>query len=332
MGFPVSTPTSRSSEEIRADLSDMEAALRDGATAREISAVLLNLATDVPALLAERDALRAAIQAAEDELWDKCVEDGHNHSPGTLLARLAAAGVDREDTEQPQPRRGVEFTDQAASWLERLCDGADLQASQDAGTPVEGTLTTGEVRRAAVGEPQRTRLQRLQRRWAALDYDHDIRAGEAAFDLEAALVGPEPEAGQVVPQQPEHVPDLLPCTMNMGRCIRRSHYGPGRVSGPVGQDTTGEAATMSRYRKKPVEIEAQKFGRACGQSVANWCGGRWLPMADLIEIPTLEGTMTATLGDYIIKGVQGEFYPCKPDIFAATYEPVSGDTTGEQQR
>lgn len=41
-----------------------------------------------------------------------------------------------------------------------------------------------------------------------------------------------------------------------------------------------------------------------------------------IEIDTLEGTMTASLGDWIIRGVKGEFYPCKPDIFEATYEPV----------
>lgn len=41
-----------------------------------------------------------------------------------------------------------------------------------------------------------------------------------------------------------------------------------------------------------------------------------------IDIPTLEGTHRASLGDWIIKGVKGEFYPCKPDIFALTYEPV----------
>lgn len=41
-----------------------------------------------------------------------------------------------------------------------------------------------------------------------------------------------------------------------------------------------------------------------------------------ISIGTLEGVMTATAGDWIIKGVKGEFYPCKPDIFAATYEPA----------
>lgn len=46
---------------------------------------------------------------------------------------------------------------------------------------------------------------------------------------------------------------------------------------------------------------------------------------DFWEIETLEGTMQARPGDYIIRGVQGEFYPCKPDIFAATYEEVSDD-------
>lgn len=44
-----------------------------------------------------------------------------------------------------------------------------------------------------------------------------------------------------------------------------------------------------------------------------------------VEIITLEGRMTASVGDYIIKGVQGELYPCKPDIFLATYEEVIED-------
>lgn len=92
--------------------------------------------------------------------------------------------------------------------------------------------------------------------------------------------------------------------------------------------------SAKRYRKKPVEIEARKF---IGNSelidvyeLAEWCGGEFKhdthPGQERktyywsIEIPTLEGTMRATPGDYIIRGVQGEFYPCKPDIFAATYE------------
>src|SRR6478609_8223169 len=86
------------------------------------------------------------------------------------------------------------------------------------------------------------------------------------------------------------------------------------------------------YRKKPVEIEAVQFSRANGTAVAKWCGGRHNAEAkasdptdvyESISIPTLEGVMTASIGDFIIRGVQGEFYPCKPDIFAATYEAVN---------
>ncbi|MEE7714225.1 hypothetical protein V3J85_23230 [Bacillus sp. 5001] len=65
--------------------------------------------------------------------------------------------------------------------------------------------------------------------------------------------------------------------------------------------------------------------------MAAWCGGRFntdvkpsdhTDVRYSISIPTLEGVMTADEGDWIIRGVQGEFYPCKPDIFAATYEPT----------
>ncbi len=89
-----------------------------------------------------------------------------------------------------------------------------------------------------------------------------------------------------------------------------------------------------KYRKKPVEIEAFK-----------WTGGidqvedpEWIeeavkdgvvsfreegsPKVHML-IDTLEGVMTAQVGDYIIKGVHGELYPCKPDIFEETYEPVN---------
>jgi len=47
------------------------------------------------------------------------------------------------------------------------------------------------------------------------------------------------------------------------------------------------------------------------------------PKEGIIKIHTLEGVMTANIGDYIVKGIKGEFYPCKPDIFAETYEPVN---------
>lgn len=78
---------------------------------------------------------------------------------------------------------------------------------------------------------------------------------------------------------------------------------------------------MSKFRKKPVVIDA-----------VQWTGGNQNELRDFmgvvsscagkVEITTLEGTLTASIGDWIIKGVKGEFYPCKPDIFAATYEKL----------
>ena len=77
---------------------------------------------------------------------------------------------------------------------------------------------------------------------------------------------------------------------------------------------------IKRYRKKPVVIEAARLTQSNGEALADWCSGQVLP-GPLITIPTLEGIMTAGAGDWIIRGVQGEFYPCKNDIFQATYEP-----------
>lgn len=113
-----------------------------------------------------------------------------------------------------------------------------------------------------------------------------------------------------------------------------------------------------RYRKKPVEIEAFQFQpsdtvdlETIGLELASWCNGlfvhsvpgnpnceykdlyhvthRYCPACDYrepeypsIQIKTLEGQMEAVVGDWVIKGVKGEFYPCKPDIFEATYEFV----------
>lgn len=81
---------------------------------------------------------------------------------------------------------------------------------------------------------------------------------------------------------------------------------------------------MPQFRKKPVVIEARHFAQPVdGSVICTWCGGTNEKSPHEIQIKTLEGTMTADLGDWIIKGVKGEFYPCKPDIFAATYEPVN---------
>ena len=78
---------------------------------------------------------------------------------------------------------------------------------------------------------------------------------------------------------------------------------------------------MPMFRKKPVVIEAVQFDGtfasveemlipSCSQDLGS----------NTLEIETLEGVMTAQPGDWIIRGVKGEFYPCKPDIFAATYD------------
>jgi hypothetical protein len=101
---------------------------------------------------------------------------------------------------------------------------------------------------------------------------------------------------------------------------------------------------MRKFRKKPVEIEAVQFvelsrtKRNFGESIEYNDGEiaafmmqtihiRTVPNGEpqgrtYIEIPTLEGVMEANVGDWIIKGVKGEFYPCKPDIFSATYDAV----------
>lgn len=87
---------------------------------------------------------------------------------------------------------------------------------------------------------------------------------------------------------------------------------------------------MATYRKKPVQIEAFQFHEGLDYSngtVPEWFAdavfkGRILDYYDNAEILTLEGVMRADVGDYIIKGVEGEIYPCKPHIFEMTYEKV----------
>jgi hypothetical protein len=85
-----------------------------------------------------------------------------------------------------------------------------------------------------------------------------------------------------------------------------------------------------KFRKRPVVIEAMQVTLDNRYEVAEWCGG--MPTADpgqiVLSLRTLEsagGWNYADDGDWIIKGVQGEFYACKPDIFAATYEPAVDD-------
>lgn len=82
-----------------------------------------------------------------------------------------------------------------------------------------------------------------------------------------------------------------------------------------------------KFRKKPVVIEAVQWMAdedSWKEIQAMGCPTKPGEMgSESFLIPTLEGDMKASKGDWIIKGVQGEFYPCKPDIFEATYEPVN---------
>jgi hypothetical protein len=102
-----------------------------------------------------------------------------------------------------------------------------------------------------------------------------------------------------------------------------------------------------RFRKKPVEIEAWQWvsdkPETEAQAIVEWMEENWAsdggrpnydPMVSggcgphgedwgCLEIDTLEGTMEVSPYDFVIRGVQGEFYPCKPDIFAATYDEVA---------
>lgn len=86
---------------------------------------------------------------------------------------------------------------------------------------------------------------------------------------------------------------------------------------------------MAKFRKKPVVIEAVQWTGQNWKEVYNFTiGGDGNSNTtgphpeERISIHTLEGVMFADLGDWIIKGVKGEFYPCKPDIFEATYDAV----------
>lgn len=79
-----------------------------------------------------------------------------------------------------------------------------------------------------------------------------------------------------------------------------------------------------KYRKKPVEIEAIQWKGDNFIEIDNFitCEHYTYPSVGIVKIYTLEGIMVATVGDYIIKGVQGEFYPCRQSIFKQTYEKV----------
>src|SRR4051794_35474892 len=96
---------------------------------------------------------------------------------------------------------------------------------------------------------------------------------------------------------------------------------------------------MAQFRKKPVVIEAVQWsGNSIGNPVPNWISdalqkaphmvGGIIRVGEEVHIFTLEGTMIASPGDWIIRGVKGELYPCKPDIFEATYEAPDTPAAG----
>lgn len=89
------------------------------------------------------------------------------------------------------------------------------------------------------------------------------------------------------------------------------------------------------YRKRPITVEARRINAADWEQVeriAEWCGADLVDMENFLAyddkavmaITTLEGVMYAEDGDWIIRGIQDEYYPCKHHVFEATYEPVLG--------
>lgn len=87
---------------------------------------------------------------------------------------------------------------------------------------------------------------------------------------------------------------------------------------------------VRKYKKKPVQIEAIQFMGNNVKEIEDFVGQQLLRYTNKdnedpdysVGIPTLEGIMKASVGDYIIRGVKNEFYPCKPDIFRSTYDEV----------
>jgi hypothetical protein len=77
---------------------------------------------------------------------------------------------------------------------------------------------------------------------------------------------------------------------------------------------------IEKFVKKPIVIEAIKYDGTNEKEIYAFMGDTVLSNEQGLLIPTLEGTMVAYVGDYIIKGIKGEYYPCKPDIFENSYD------------
>lgn len=119
------------------------------------------------------------------------------------------------------------------------------------------------------------------------------------------------------------------------KCNHGHDHGSIVAAAACGTDDHITPVVGGRFRKKPVVIDAFQW-QGDFDALDNWLNSLGYsedgddgiyedhnPAGDpLLVIPTLEGDMTALNGDWIIRGVKGEFYPCKPDIFEATYEPA----------
>lgn len=94
----------------------------------------------------------------------------------------------------------------------------------------------------------------------------------------------------------------------------------------LGKDKEAKVVSIKKYKKKPVVIEAMVWDGMSISKAREFCGKDQVDIKGVypgpFRIRTLEGIMIAEIGDYIIKGVEGECYPCKPDIFHKTYEEV----------
>lgn len=123
---------------------------------------------------------------------------------------------------------------------------------------------------------------------------------------------------------------LLKCTLEDGDHIHMASGGASQADIKIGlNDLLYIGKTMPKYRKKPVVIEAEQFTDFNKDIAYNFVTCNCVAAHDaegkpILRIQTLEGIMTACLGDWIIKGVNNEFYPCKPDIFEKTYELFDG--------
>jgi hypothetical protein len=160
---------------------------------------------------------------------------------------------------------------------------------------------------------------------------------EGAKEALAIAKGEQP-AARIWHQGHAYVPEAAdkptPLTAEQSAQFERAHdeaFGaPNVLAAP--KPALSDAHAPNKFRKKPVVVEAHRVGDpwpdTFWQDVTNdriilHLGNLNGVTTGVVEIVTLEGVMRADVGDWIIRGVKGELYPCKPDIFAATYEPAS---------